>query len=428
MRTWIKASLLLLLLAGIALAVVAWLGLREDAGSPPPPSPLPAAQMIERGAYLARAGNCMACHTERGGSPYAGGRAIRTPFGAIPAPNITPDRETGIGDWTADDFWRALHNGKGKDGRLLYPAFPYPNYTRVTRGDSDALYAYLRSLPAVRQASSEPDLRFPFNFRPLLAGWRALYFRAGEYRPEQSRDAQWNRGGYLVQGLGHCGACHTARNALGATDTGADLGGGMIPMLNWYASALTGEADGGLGDWDTQQLTDLLRNGVSARGAVSGPMAEVVAGSLQHLSEDDVRAMAVYLKTLPQGQTRSSPPPAAGPELDRVLRAGAGLYEKHCVDCHKSTGAGEPPHFPALAGNRAVLHVEPVNAIRAVLHGGYPPSTAGNPRPFGMPPFSAQLDDAEVATLVSYIRNSWGNRASLVGSDQVNRYRAVTLD
>jgi len=424
-----KRLLLLLPLAAIiALAAVAWLGLREDPGTPAAQSPLPTAQLIERGAYLARAGNCMGCHTARGGVAYAGGRTIQTPFGSIPAPNITPDRETGIGDWSADDFWRALHNGKGKDGRLLYPAFPYPNYTNVTRADADALYAYLRSLPPVQQASAEPDLRFPFNLRPLLAGWRALYFRAGEYRADENRDAQWNRGAYLVQGLGHCGACHTARNAFGATREQATLGGGMIPMLNWYAASLTGEAGGGLGDWDTQQLVDLLRTGVSARGATSGPMAEVVAGSLQHLSQEDVHAMALYLKSLPQGQTEPSPAPPQGAETERVLKLGAALYEKHCVDCHKSSGAGEPPHFPALAGNRAVLHVEPVNAIRAVLHGGYPPSTAGHPRPFGMPPFSALLDDHEVAALVSYIRNSWGNQASLVGSDQVNRYRAVNLD
>lgn len=428
MRLSFKRLLLVLLLtAAVTLAVAAWLGLREDAGSPPAPSALPAAQLVERGAYLARAGNCMGCHTARGGEPYAGGRAIQTPFGAIPAPNITPDRETGLGEWNADDFWRALHNGKGRDGRLLYPAFPYPNYTRVTREDADALFAYLRSLPPVRQENAEPDMRFPFNVRPLLAVWRALYFRPGEYRAEAARDPQWNRGAYLVQGLGHCGTCHTARNALGATAAG-DLGGGMIPMLNWYAASLTGEAGGGLGDWETQQLIDLLRTGISTRGAASGPMAEVVAGSLQHLREEDVRAMAVYLKALPQGETRQSSAPPQGPETERVLKLGASLYETHCVECHKSSGTGQPPHFPALAGNRAVLHAEPVNAIRAVLHGGYPPSTAGNPRPFGMPPFSAQLNDGEVAALVSYIRNSWGNQAGLVSSEQVNRYRAVRLD
>lgn len=191
MRLSFKRLLLVLLLtAAVTLAVAAWLGLREDAGSPPAPSALPAAQLVERGAYLARAGNCMGCHTARGGEPYAGGRAIQTPFGAIPAPNITPDRETGLGEWNADDFWRALHNGKGRDGRLLYPAFPYPNYTRVTREDADALFAYLRSLPPVRQENAEPDMRFPFNVRPLLAVWRALYFRPGEYRAEAARDPQ----------------------------------------------------------------------------------------------------------------------------------------------------------------------------------------------------------------------------------------------
>ncbi|HYD61145.1 MAG TPA: cytochrome c [Noviherbaspirillum sp.] len=420
-----RIALFILGLLAVLAALTAYLGLREDTG---PPATLAGADAIARGAYLARAGDCQACHTARGGTPFAGGRAIRTPFGTIHAPNITPDKETGIGSWSADDFWRALHNGKGKDGKLLYPAFPYPNYTKVTRADSDALHAYFMSLPPVRQANKEPELRFPFNQRMLLVAWRALYFRPDIYTEQAQQNAEWNRGAYLVQGLGHCSACHTPRNILGATADKRDLGGGMIPMLDWYAASLTGESEAGLGNWEVQHLVDLMKTGISARGVVSGPMSEVVRESLQHLSDQDLRAMAVYLKSLPHGEPYVSNTAALTPEDERRIKQGAALYEKHCVECHKDTGTGEPPHFPPLAGNRAILLDSPVNPIRAVMHGGYPPSTGGNPRPFGMPPFGNVLSDEEAATVVSFIRNNWGNRASMVTGQQVNRYRTVQLD
>jgi mono/diheme cytochrome c family protein len=408
-------------------AVIAWLGLREDAVSPSA-SAADSAALVVRGAYLAHAGDCMACHTARGGAQYAGGRAIRTPFGTLYAPNITPDKDTGIGSWSADDFWHALHDGKGKGGKLLYPAFPFPNYTKMTRADADALHAYFMTLTPVRQANRAPELRFPFSQRGLLVAWRALYFSPGTYTEDSKRDAQWNRGAYLVQGLGHCNACHTPRNMFGATQDSGDLRGAMIPMLDWYASPLTGEKGSGLGDWDAHDIAQLLKTGVSPRGAVSGPMAEVVQQSLQHLGDADIAAMTAYLKSLPAGEGEQSEPPKLTPETDKVLKLGAAIYEKHCVDCHKAGGEGEPPHYPPLAGNRAVLLASPVNPVRAVLHGGYPPSTNGNPRPFGMPPFGAVLSDAEAAAVVSYIRNAWGNHGSLVGSEIVNRYRAVTVE
>ena len=423
-----RIGLLLLVLIAVLVAAAAYLGLREDVV---PASPSSGGDLAARGAYLARAGDCQACHTARGGIPFAGGRAIRTPFGTIHAPNITPDKETGIGNWSADDFWNALHNGKGKgkDGKLLYPAFPYPNYTKVTRTDSDAMHAYFMSLQPVRQANREPGLRFPFNQRWLLAGWRALYFRPGVYTEQAQQNAEWNRGAYLVQGLGHCSACHTERNVLGATSDKRDLGGGMIPMLGWYAASLTSESEAGLGNWEVQHLVDLMKTGISARGVVSGPMSEVVRESLQHLSDADLRAMAVYLKSLPDAGAESAQLPSAlTPESERIVKLGGTLYEKHCVECHKASGVGEPPHIPALAGNHAVTLSSPVNPIRTVMHGGYPPSTQGNPRPFGMPPFGNVLSDDEAAAVVSFIRNSWGNRASLVSGQQVNRYRTVPLD
>ena len=378
---------------------------------------------IARGAYLARAGDCLACHTARGGAAYAGGRAIDTPFGRVLAPNITPDRDTGIGAWSADDFWNALHNGVARGGRLLYPAFPYTNYTKVTRDDADALYAYLRSLAPVRQRNLAHELRFPYNQQAMLAGWRLLYFKPGVQQPDPRRSPAWNRGAYLVEGLGHCSACHSERNRLGAA--GHDLSGGLIPAVGWYAPSLTSDAEAGLGQWDERHIVQLLRTGVSPQGAVFGPMAEVVRHSLQHLSEADAGAMAVYLKSLPADGAR--PRAAAAPSED-VAKLGKKLYEQHCVDCHGAGGRGAAPAYPPLAGNRALTMAEPVNAIRIVLNGGFAPATAGNPRPYGMPPYSPLLSDAEVAAVVSYVRSSWGNAAGAVTPAQVNRYRAVPLE
>jgi mono/diheme cytochrome c family protein len=338
--------------------------------------------------------------------------------------------ETGIGSWSADDFWRAIHNGKSKDGRFLFPAFPYTNYTKVTRADSDAMYAYFRTLPPVYRPNLEHRLRFPYNQRALLAVWRALYFRPGVYQPDTHQSAEWNRGAYLVQGLGHCSACHADRNALGAVEQNMDLGGGVIPMLNWYAPSLTSDAETGIGDWEVRHLADLLKTGVSARGATYGPMAEVVRESLQYLTDRDIRAMAGYLKSLPQTAASSQLQARqfTAQETEATLELGAQLYQKHCIECHGGEGEGAPSAYPPLAGNRSITVNPAINPIRMVLNGGFPPSTAGNPRPFGMPPFGPALSDAEAAAVVSYIRNAWGNQASLVSPVEVARYRGVPLD
>jgi mono/diheme cytochrome c family protein len=425
--------ILFIVLAAVVLVPVVLIGLQfvRDPGSELASSPVAdTAAQIARGSYLARAGNCMACHTARGGSPYAGGRAIATPFGDIYSPNITPDMETGIGSWSADDFWRAIHNGKSRDGRFLFPAFPYTNYTKVTRADSDAMYAYFRTLPPVYRPNLEHRLRFPYNQRALLAVWRALYFRPGVYQPDTHQSAEWNRGAYLVQGLGHCSACHADRNALGAVEQNMDLGGGVIPMLNWYAPSLTSDAETGIGDWEVRHLADLLKTGVSARGATYGPMAEVVRESLQYLTDRDIRAMAGYLKSLPQTAASSQLQARqfTAQETEATLELGAQLYQKHCIECHGGEGEGAPPAYPPLAGNRSITVNPAINPIRMVLNGGFPPSTAGNPRPFGMPPFGPALSDAEAAAVVSYIRNAWGNQASLVSPVEVARYRGVPLD
>lgn len=380
---------------------------------------------VARGAYLARAGDCMACHTARGGTPYAGGRSIDTPFGRVAAPNITPDAQAGIGQWSADDFWNALHNGKSRDGRLLYPAFPYPNYTRVTRADSDALYAFLRTVPAQRRANEQHRLRFPYNQQLALAAWRLLYFKPAVFVPTPSKGAEWNRGAYLVEGLGHCAACHSSRNTLGAPD--GLLAGGLIPVIGWYAPSLTSDAEAGLGSWEVPHIVQLLRTGISPRATTVGPMAEVVMESLQHLTVPDVTAMAVYLKALPHTPVARKAA-ASGPQVEQMIAQGKRLYEAHCVDCHGSGGRGLPPHYPPLAGNRALTMDSPVNAIRSVMNGGFAPGTEGNPRPYGMPPFSHVLSDTEAAALLTYVRNSWGNKAGPVGSAEVNRYRAVPQD
>ena len=421
-RAAIRTALALLAIGGLLVAGVGWLNLRDEdpiAGADPAATP----ELIARGAYLARAGNCMGCHTAQGGAAYAGGRGVPTPFGTIYASNLTPDAATGIGTWSSAEFWRALHNGRARDGRLLYPAFPYPNYTRIARDDSDAIHAYLRSLPAVVQPNRVHELSFPFDQQVALAVWRALYFRPERALPDASRSADWTRGAYLVEGLGHCNACHASRNALGATSNTLDLAGGLIPVQNWYAPSLTSPGEASVAGWDTQHIVDLLRTGISARGAVAGPMSEVVGGSTQYLTEPDLRAMAIYLKALPQSPALAVPADApTGPSIDSV---GGKLYTRHCAQCHGDQGEGVSGVYPALAGSRAVTMRPAANLVHMVLEGGFPPSTAGNPRPYGMPPFGTVLSDDEVAQLLSYVRGSWGNQGAPVSALDVVRFRSI---
>jgi mono/diheme cytochrome c family protein len=384
-----------------------------------PPAQPASAEQVARGAYLARAGNCIGCHTTRGGAPYAGGRAIDTPFGTVYSSNLTPDPDTGLGRWSRDHFWRALHNGRSRDGRLLYPAFPYPDYTEVTREDADAIYAFLRSLPPVRQPARAHALRFPYDTQAALAVWRALFFRPGVYRPQPERSAEWNRGAYLVRGLGHCTACHAGRNLLGATPGGsqAELSGGLVPMQNWYAPSLAASAQGSL-----DELVRLLKTGQNGRSTMMGPMAEVVFRSTQHLADADLRAIAVYLQSLP----RPTPePPDKDLKIDSTqMRVGARLYHDHCAGCHGERGEGAGGGaYPALAGNTAVTQDNPTNLLHAIVSGGFPPATGGNPRPYGMPPFGQQLNDVEIAAIATYLRRSWGHEALPVAPLEVLKVR-----
>lgn len=388
-------------------------------------TPRSATQIIERGEYLARAGDCVACHTTPNSALFAGGREMATPFGSLFVPNITPDEETGIGNWTAEDFYRMMHSGVSKDGSLLYPAMPFASYTKISRADSDAIYAYLQSVPPIHQRNRPHELHFPFNNRDLLIGWRTLYFHEGEYVPDSKRSEEWNRGAYLVQGLGHCAMCHTAINALGGSSESKAFEGGMIPNQNWYAPSLTSNREAGLGDWDIKEIGDLLQVGASHRGAVYGPMAEVVYDSLQYLSDADVKAMAVYLKSLPKGE--AEPPPTSTARLvdPAVLETGRKIYAKECAMCHGDEGKGNGAAYPPLAGNQSITMSSPVNSIRMVLNGGYAPGTAKNPRPYGMPPFSHILNDADAAAVVTYVREAWGNNGTPVAPNEVNELRKL---
>jgi mono/diheme cytochrome c family protein len=415
--------LLFVLLLGAAGVIVA-LNLRGEAPLDEAAQPVATPELLQRGEYLARAGNCMGCHTDRGGAPFAGGRSIDTPFGTVYSSNLTPDAATGLGTWSAAHFWRALHNGRSRDGRLLSPAFPYTNYTLVTRADADAIYLYLRSLPPVARPNRAHAMRFPYGTQAALAVWRALYFKPEAYVADASQSPSWNRGAYLVRGVGHCNACHGHRNALGATGGTLDLSGGLIPVQNWYAPSLNDPHEAGVGGWPPQEVVTLLKTGVSARASVLGPMAEVVLGSTQHLHDDDLLAMAEYLRGLPPAASRATSAEGRAPDLER----GAQLYAEHCAGCHGEQGEGAKSEgataiYPALASNRAVTMSTAANLVRVLMEGGYPPSTAGNPRPFGMPPFASVLSDDDMAALLSYVRGSWGNQAPAVSSFEVSRYR-----
>jgi cytochrome c553 len=399
----------------VATAGTATAGATPMSAAPGTPFTPPA---LRRGEYLARAGNCAGCHTVPGGRPFAGGRPIDTPFGIVHSSNLTPDPATGIGQWSADDFWLAMHEGRSRGGRLLYPAFPYPNYTRISREDSDAILAYLRSQPAVQRSNQAHDLRFPFNTQWALAAWRMLFFEPGARAPDPARSAQWNRGAYLVQGLGHCDACHAPRNPLGATRGADELRGGPVPGSLWHAPSLGAPQDLAA-NRHRDDLVRLLRTGQSGGAAVQGPMAEVVYRSTQYLDDADLAAVAAYLQTLP----RQDRPATVVRDPEVPSGRGPTLYRQHCADCHGDRGEGVTGAYPALAGNRRVTAASPQNLIAVVLAGGFAPATAANPRPHGMPPFSHLLDDDAVAAVVSHIRGAWGNAASPVGMTQVRNLR-----
>ncbi|HEU4458018.1 MAG TPA: cytochrome c [Methylibium sp.] len=411
----------LVLVLGLVLAgLVAWLNLRGEAPLESGTAVRASAALIERGAYLARAGNCIGCHAGVQGEPFAGGRGVETPFGVVYASNLTPDAATGLGRWSPAEFWRALHHGRSKDGRLLYPAFPYPSYTRMRREDSDALYAFLRGVAPVERPNRPHALRFPFGTQPALAVWRALFFEAEDFAADPAQSESWNRGKYLVQALGHCTACHSSRNALGATSLNAEFAGGLMPDGSWYAPSLANPREAGVQAWPRAEVARLLKTGRSTHATVAGPMADVVYTSTQHLRDDDLDAMAQFLASIP---VREAPKRAFERAPEPTLARGAALYETHCAACHGDRGQGVAGIYPALAGNRAVTLGSPANVIQVIRWGGFAPSTPGHPRPFGMPPFSQVLGNDEIASVASFIRQSWGNGAAEVTPVAVRRVK-----
>ena len=434
----IRARFFALWLTGFLVAVTVWLGLglHGDDG-PTPRLASDRATQIVRGEYLARAGHCSGCHSARGGDAFAGGKPIETPFGTVYASNLTPDGDTGLGRWDATDFWNAMHHGRSRDGRLLTPAFPFTNMTRVTREDSDAIFAWLQTLPAVSNQPPPNTLPFPLNTQAAMVVWRALNFRPGVEPPAPEHSELWNRGAYLVRGLGHCEACHAPHNLLGAVVSPpltsppftsdplqSSLVGGWLPGRDWYAPSLRSVSEAGVAGWSTEEIITLLRDGQHDHASVSGPMAKVVLNSTQWLTSEDLLAVATYLRSLPPIES----PPRKASLSDSARSVGQPLYEQHCADCHGITGNGDPGRYPALAGNRAVTLPVPANVVQVVMHGGYAPGTAGNPRPYGMAPYAPLLNDAEIAAVVSYIRGSWGNTATAVDAQAVGRFRRLRAD
>jgi mono/diheme cytochrome c family protein len=373
---------------------------------------------ISRGHYLADAGDCAACHTAEGGKPFAGGRPIPTPFGTIYSTNITPDPATGIGLWTEEDFYKAMHQGIRRDGKHLYPAFPYPWYSKLSREDVDAIKAYLDALQPVRQANKESELPWPLSVREVMAGWNSLFFDEGSYRPDARQSAQWNRGAYLVEGLGHCGACHTPKNVLGGPKRKDHLEGGYGE--NWYATSLTNDVRDGLGDWSLQDIVEYLKTGSNVKAAATGPMAEVIANSTQHLNDADLYAIATYLKSVTPTKERQAKP-ASGDR--QSLARGEAVYIDQCAGCHMKTGEGQPGVFPPLKGNAVVQAKDPETILHMVLGGARVVATRDKPTGLAMPAFDWKLSDQDAADLASYLRSAWGNRAGPVTVSEVKKTR-----
>jgi mono/diheme cytochrome c family protein len=373
---------------------------------------------IALGHSLAIAGDCSACHTVPNDKPYAGGRPLVTPFGTLVAPNITPDPETGIGAWSDDDFVNALQRGVGHNGIRLYPAMPYTYYTKVSRNDLLALRAYLNTVTPIHREVRSNRLPFPFNIRLSMAAWNALFFAPGDFKPVAGKSAEWNRGAYLVQGLGHCGACHTPKNFLGADKTSEALQGGLLQ--GWFAPALTDDARVGLGGWSIEDVATYLKTGHNRVSSATGPMAEVISDSTSQMDDTDLQAIAAYLKDQP-GHGASPPQPL--PAEDAAMRASQALYVDNCSACHAAGGTGIPQLFPTLARSASVQSADPTNLIRIILQGTQSVATDSAPTALAMPSFGWKLSDAQVAAAVTYIRNSWGNAASAVSAGEVSRAR-----
>jgi mono/diheme cytochrome c family protein len=374
---------------------------------------------IERGRYLATAADCAACHTKPGGKPFAGGVALRTPFGTLVGPNITPDPEAGIGSWTDDEFISALRDGRGRGGIHLYPAMPYPAYTKMTREDALAIRAYLQTIDPATNKIEPNQLPFPFSIRSTMIVWNAINFASGGLATDPSKSAQWNRGRYLVDALGHCGTCHTPKNIMGADETSAYLQGARLQ--GWYAPNITADPRKGIGGWSVGDIVAYLKTGANTGALASGGMGEEVVHSSSHMTDNDLDAIAVYLLSLRPAAQQSPRPLAA---TDARVTAGQAIYKDNCAGCHTDAGTGAARLFPRLAGSPAVQSDDPSTLIRTVLFGSQAAATPDAPTGPAMPSFAWRLSDAQAAAVVTYIRNAWGNAAATVSPDQIRTVKS----
>jgi mono/diheme cytochrome c family protein len=375
------------------------------------------AETIARGKALAEAADCASCHTADPSKPFAGGKRIDTPFGGIYSPNLTPDRDTGIGAWSDGEFHRALHYGVAPDGSRYYPAFPYPNFTKLIRGDILAIRAYLATLAPVYNRPLPPELRWPLNYRGVMGVWNFLFFRPGVFEPNQQKSAEWNRGGYLVTAAAHCGGCHTPKNLFGADRRGRAYGGGLVQ--GWFAPRLDSADRSGLKSWSVDDIVEYLQSGRNGKSHAGGLMAEVVVNSTSKMSDADIRAIAVYLKDLPVG----APEPAVTPPPQAEMTAGAALYAHACISCHEADGSGAPRIYPPLPGNANLQSADPSSALRVILDGAQTVTTPRAPNTGSMPAYAKQFSDQQITDVTNYIRNSWGNAAPLVTPAQVKKAR-----
>lgn len=375
---------------------------------------------IDKGRYLTTVGDCTACHTPEGAKPMSGGKPIETPFGNLIAPNLTPDRETGIGAWTDEQFVRAMQEGVGHNGEYLYGAFPYTAYTKVSKSDLLAIRAYLNTLEPVHNNVESNQLPFPFNIRTSLMGWNLLFFKKGEFKPDPSKSEEWNRGAYLAEGLAHCSTCHNSKNVLGGDTSDGHLRG--FTLQGWVAPTITGDKYQGIGNWSIGDIAEYLRTGRNRYAAASGPMAEVITNSTQHMKDEDLRAIGVYL--LSQKADLKSPEPVS--TNDEMMKLGRQVYTVNCSACHMANGQGVPKMFPSLKGGGSVLADDPTTLMRVILRGAKAVSTDAAPTGPSMPAFAWRLSDKEVAAVSTFVRNSWGNAAKPVHeSDAAKARRTV---
>jgi mono/diheme cytochrome c family protein len=369
-----------------------------------------------RGQYLVAAGDCMSCHLRDGGEPFAGGLGLNTPFGVIYSSNITSDSQTGIGAWTSEQFYQAMHDGKGAHGENLYPAFPYPWFRLASRADDDAILSFLKTTPAVNYTPPENHLPFPLNIRAAVGGWNELFLDSKEFQADAGQSAEWNRGAYLVNGLGHCGGCHTPKNALGADKSKQLLRGGDLET--WVAPDLTANARTGLGDWSLEDIAEYLHTGRNARAAAGGPMADVITYSTSLMSDEDRHAIATYLKSQP-----ASPTVAASTPDGEAMRRGAEIYSDACTSCHLEDGVGQPRLFPPLGHDAMLQQSDPAGVLHLILAGTRIGTSASRPSPLAMPSFAWKLSDQEIADVATYTRNSWGNQAASISDSAVSAER-----